>query len=138
MKKTITITLFSVLIVAVSIVIFAYARTWGKIDIEFRIHINKKLVQESNFGEPPTFAIWLEDPAGNTQTIFVTRRAAEGDWEGKADVPVALPRWVEVHKKEMQDRESPENKKPAPMAVTGATPKPGYFTTRVRVKPGSK
>ena len=36
------------------------------------------------------------------QTVFVTKRAALGDWEGKASVPVALPKWFEVYKSENQ------------------------------------
>ena len=138
-KKTIVITLISGFMVAVSLVIYAYAQTWNKTDIEFRIHINDQLIQESTFGEPPTFAIWLEDPrTGINQTVFVTKRAALGDWEGKADVPVALPQWFEVYKIEHRTKDLPTLDKPAPLAITGATPSPGYFKTRVRVTPGGK
>lgn len=95
------------------------------------------MIHESVFGEPPTFAIWLEDPkTGVTKTAFVTSRAGLGDWEGKADVPVALPQWFEIDKieklKESIDDESRAD------AITGATPKPGYFTKRMRVESGSK
>ena len=138
-KKIIIITLIFGFLVAVSLVIYAYARTWNKTDIEFRIHINDQLIQESTFGEPPTFAIWLENPVTSTnQTVFVTKRAALGDWEGKADVPVALPQWFEVYKIEHQTKDHPTLDKPAPLAITGATPSPGYFKTRVRVQPGSR
>ena len=123
----------------VIIVLFAYRGTWGKADVEFRIHINEQLVQESAFGEPPTFAIWLEDPStGNKQTVFVTRRAALGDWEGKAEVPVALPQWFEVYKVENETKDLPNFEKQASLAVTGATPMPGYFVTKARVDAGSK
>ena len=119
------------------LVLLAYSNTWGKTDIEFRIHINEQLVLESVFGESPTFAIWLEDPeTGKTQTVFVTSRAGLDDWEGKTEVPVALPKWFEIDEIEKQNV-STENESGVD-AVTGATPKPGYFTTRVRVKPGSK
>jgi hypothetical protein len=32
------------------LVLFAFARTWGKTEIQFKIHINEKLVQQSTFG----------------------------------------------------------------------------------------
>ncbi len=128
-----------IVITGIILVTFAFVRTWNKTDIEFRIHINEKLIRESNFGEPPTFAIWIENPKTSAvQTIFVTRRAASGDWEGKPSVPSALPRWFEIFKIENHSRSMPTFEKPAPLEITGATPKPGYFKTRVRVTPGSK
>jgi len=92
------------LIIAV-LVIFAFARTWNKTELEFLIHINEELVQQSVFGESPTFAIWMEDPdKGKTYTAYATRRIATGDWEGKLDVPVALPLWSEIFKAEKNNR----------------------------------
>ena len=138
MRKILIYSLSLVLLLA-TIVLYAYRGTWGQTDIEFRIHINEQLVLESAFGESPTFSIWLEDPAtGSKQTVFVTRRAAVGDWEGKAEVPSALPQWFEVYKIENETKDLPNFEKPIPLAVTGATPKPGYFITRVRVNSGSK
>ena len=136
--KRILLVFILLVIVATAVVLFAYRGTQGKTDIEFRIHINEQLIRESAFGEPPTFAIWLEDPlSGDRQTVFATRRAAEGDWEGKAEVPVALPLWYEGYKIEHATNNIPNYKNPAPVAITGATPKPGYFTTRARVTTGS-
>lgn len=138
-KKALVTVIFSVIFITGCLVLFAFARNWNKTDIEFRIHINKKVVQESTFGESPTFAIWLEDPeTRSTQTIFVTNRAGLGDWEGKTSVPVALPKWFEVNEKEKLNKNKLGNKIPDQIAITGATPKPGYFSTRVRVAPGSK
>jgi len=138
-KRTITIIFLTSLFIAGCLVLYAFARTWNKTDIDVRIHINEKLVRESTFGESPTFAIWLEDPeTGMTQTVFVTSRAGLNDWEGKADVPVALPRWFEVDKIEKQHEKKLRNEIPEQLTITGATPKPGYFNTRVRVAPGSK
>jgi len=138
MSKTLLLT-FSLIIIIAGVVLFAYRDTWGKTDIEFRIHINEQLVRESVFGESPSFAIWLEDPAtGIEQTVFVTGRAGAGDWEGKAEVPVALPLWFEVYKTENETKDLPNYEKAASLTVTGATPKPGYFTTRVRVNSGSE
>jgi hypothetical protein len=136
-RRTIII-FIPLLILAAGLVIYAYRGTRGKTDIAFRIHINQQLVQESAFGESPTFAIWLEEPStGRCRTVYVTRRAAEGDWEGKAEVPPALPCWFEVYKREYQTRELPGVEKQAPVAVTGATPEPGYFITRARVHTGT-
>jgi hypothetical protein len=138
-KRIIVFTLLAGVIIAVSLVFYAFARTWNKTDIEFRIHINEKLVKESTFGEPPTFAIWLEDPGtGSTQTIFVTSRAGRGDWEGKSSVPVALPKWFQVNEKEKANKNKLTNIMSDQLIISGATPKPGYFATRVRVAPGSK
>lgn len=121
------------------LIIFAFARTWNKTELEFLIHINEELVQQSVFGESPTFAIWLEDPDnGQTYTAYATRRIATGDWEGKADVPVALPLWTEINKAEKKNRSGDAGMAEDELISTGATPLPGYFRTRVRVKPGSK
>ena len=125
------------LIIAV-LVIFAFARTWNKTELEFLIHINEELVQQSVFGESPTFAIWLEDPDnGQTYTAYATRRVATGDWEGKMDVPVALPLWSEINKAEKRNRSSEAGMAGDEIISSGATPLPGYFRTRVRVNPGS-
>jgi len=138
MRKAYTV-IPGLIIISVVIVLYAYRGTWGKVDLEFRIHINEQLVRESVFGESPTFAIWLENSeTGINQTVFVTRRAAAGDWEGKSRVPVALPKWFQIYQIENQAEDVPTYDDPAPLAITGATPKPGYFNTRVRVAPNSK
>ena len=128
-----------VISVCLVLVLIAYSRTWGKTELEFNIHINEELVLQSVFGESPTFAIWIENPeTGATQTVFVTGRAGLDDWEGKHEVPVALPQWDAIKKHERPSNSRPEEDDPHLDGITGATPKPGYFTTRVRVEPGSK
>ena len=132
MKKRIITGVLSVLLVVVVVFLFAYLRTIGKTELSIRIHINEQLVQESTCGESPTFAIWIENVnTGEKHAVYVSRRAAEGDWEGKADVPVALPKWFELQK----TNESFENKIDA---YSGATPKPGYFTASKIIPPDSK
>ncbi len=127
--------LLAVLFVVGCLVIYAYSHTWGKTELEFKIHINEELILESVYGESPTFAIWIENPeTGEAKAIFVTNRAGEDDWEGKADVPTALPQWDSISKKNKQTGPTDLNVD----AVSGATPKPGYFTTRVGVNPESK
>ena len=139
MKSIIKWGMISAGIIIGGLVIFAFARTWNKTELEFLIHINEELVQQSVFGESPTFAIWLEDPDnGQTYTAYATRRVAMGDWEGKADVPVALPLWSEINRAEKKNRSGDAAPAGDELISTGATPLPGYFRTRVRVKPGSK
>ncbi len=133
------------LFVAVPILILAFVYLWailrtrGRTVIQFDIKQNKELIHLSAFAEPPQFAIWIEDPeTGKMQTVFVTHRAGVGDWEGKADVPVALPRWSELTKGGQQ-KNSENMEDPAEfMAVTGATPKEDYFSMRVEVPPNTK
>ena len=111
--------------------------TFGRTQLQINIHQNKELIYLSTFAEPPQFAIWLEDPETQQRiTVFVTHRVAVGDWEGKANVPVALPRWFELFK--MADPNKADAEKVPPLAVTGATPKDDYFSVRAEVKPGSK
>ncbi len=68
----------------------------------------------------------------------MTSRAGLGDWEGKAAVPVALPKWFEINKTEKQAMQNSGSDETPQLAITGATPKPGYFDTRVRIAPGSR
>ncbi|WP_430974175.1 hypothetical protein [Sunxiuqinia rutila] len=134
-KNKVIIVLTTGLLIIGCLVLYAYARTWGKTDLEFKIHINEQLVRQSVFGESPTFAIWIENvESKELKTIFVTQRAGEEDWEGKVEVPSALPRWDEITKTEQQPIEEVSDVD----AVSGATPAPGYFITKVRVAPGSK
>ncbi len=138
-KRNILVAITAFILISASAIFYAYARTWNKTEIEFGLLIDEQIVYRSTYGESPTFAIWIEDPeSARIQTIYVTYRAALGDWEGKADVPVALPRWFEIDRVEQENRERLKNKIPERLAITGATPQPGYFSTRVRVEPGSE
>jgi hypothetical protein len=129
-RKVWTAALIAVVAVGISAVAFVIGRTRNRVQIEFDIHINKEAIYLSMYAEPPQFAIWLENPAnGAVKQVFVTYRAGRGDWEGKADVPVAIPRWSTVFK----DREEETGD-----GVSGATPKEDYFRVRVEVPPGSE
>jgi hypothetical protein len=115
-------------------------RTFGKTVIQVDIHQNKKLIYLSTFAEPPQFAIWLENTqTKELKTIFVTHRVAVGDWEGKANVPVALPYWFSLFRGNVSHttKES-ELTKDLVMAISGATPRDDYFSVRIEVKPGSE
>jgi len=113
-------------------------RTWGRTVIQVDIHQNKKLIHLSTFAEPPQFAIWLENPeTRELKTVFVTHRVAAGDWEGKANVPVALPQWFKQFRGNENPAKEPGSARGSEMSISGATPKDDYFSIRVEVEPGS-
>ena len=118
------------LIIVVLLIAFAYIRTWHRTELEFRIRVNPELIQVSAYGEPPTFAIWLENMRGEKENIYVTHRAYKNDWEGKPEVPVALPYWFHLNGK---GSFSPGNVSLRMDAVSGATPRDEFFTIRVEV-----
>jgi len=114
-------------------------KTRGRTVLQVDIHQNKKLIRLSNFAEPPQFAIWLENPdTKELKTIFVTHRVAAGDWEGKANVPVALPQWFKLFRGNDKSTSETTSAKKSDLLITGATPKDDYFTIRVEVEPGSE
>ena len=133
-KKTIWILIAFAFILGAGLVFFAFARTWGKMDIEVSFRINEELAGQSAYGELPAIAIWMEDVGtGATQTIFITHNEAE-DGEGEAENHVALPKWLETAEAEKQRRNDPQKQISQVDVVTGATPKTGYFSAKVRVK----
>jgi len=114
-------------------------KTRGRTILQVDIHQNKELIHLSTFAEPPQFAIWLENPeTKELKTVFVTHRVAIGDWEGKANVPVALPLWFKLFRVNGKQIKESGSEKKSDMVITGATPKNDFFSIRVEVKPGSK
>lgn len=112
---------------------YVISRTEDRVQVEFNIHINKKACYLSTFSEPPQFAIWLENLSNkDIQPVFVTYRAGSGDWEGKSDVPAALPRWNSVSSENIKIAGDDE------IAISGATPKADFFRVRAEVRPGSE
>jgi hypothetical protein len=110
-------------------------RAKHRVQIEFNIHINREAIYLSTYAEPPQFAIWLENPqTGGCKQVFVTYRVSRGDWEGKADVPVALPYWVTVFRSGNSENVRSDDE----IAVSGATPKDEYFRVRAEVPPDSE
>jgi len=105
----------------------------------FTIHQERDVYDQSDYGEPPQFAIWLENRvSGEIKTVFVTYRTATGNFEGKVECPVSLPAWIGAFRKETGRDDIPTLKNPAYEAVTGATPQIKRFKTRVDVPDGSK
>ncbi|HUX96599.1 MAG TPA: hypothetical protein VMV47_12775 [Bacteroidales bacterium] len=136
--KKITILLSGGLLLIALIAGFIIIRTWGRTVIQIDIHQDKKIIHLSNFAEPPQFAIWLENPSTKElKTVFVTHRVAKGDWEGKANVPVALPQWFKLFKIDKNPGEKTGSNK-SDLAISGATPKADYFSLRVEVAPESE
>jgi hypothetical protein len=116
---------------------FVMFRTFNRTQIQIDIIQNLEVINLSTYAEPPQFAIWLENQnKTELKTIFVTRRAGIGDWEGKTNVPVALPRWFDLFREENTPFTIIKDDKY--MAVSGATPKAKTFSVRVEVKPGSR
>ena len=111
----------------------------GRTLLEFDIHQDMELIIPTPFGEPPQFAVWLEDPVSHRlQTIFVTYRSATGDLVGKVECPACLPRWFEVYEQETGGAGLPTQDSPAPAAVTCATPQEESFKLTYEVEPGSR
>lgn len=123
-----------VLLLIAFTIAFAYIRTWNKLELEFSIRLNPELIQISAYGEPPTFAIWLENRKGELENIYVTHRAYENDWEGKPEVPVALPYWFHLNESGKFHR---QNEFLSTDAISGATPREDLFVIRVEVPPDS-
>jgi len=111
----------------------------GFVSLVFTINQEREVYDRSNYGEPPQFAIWLENiESGEIKTVFVTYRTATGDFEGKAECPVSLPAWIGAFREETGRDDIPTLKNPAFDAVTGATPKGKKFRTKVKVPEGSE
>jgi hypothetical protein len=102
--------------------------------LQFTICQERNVYERSDYGEPPQFAIWLENKeTGDIRTVFVTYRTATGDFKGKAECPVSLPVWIGAFRKETGRNDFPVPRKAAPDAVTGATPKTKEFKVSVQI-----
>ena len=90
----------------------------------FGMHQNPDIYMRSYGREPPQCAIWLEDSSGFTfQTVYVTRKAGTGNWQGITENPVALPFWQSRLGEKENPAGDPEEGTNKLDAVTGATPK---------------
>ena len=104
--------------------------------LEFKIHQEQSIYKESIYGEPPQFAIWLEDVnTRKIQTVVVTRKTGTGDFEGKARVPVALPAWIEAFRRETgrDDFPTPDHPVTDHDIISRPTPKISEFSYQIRV-----
>jgi len=95
-----------------------------KVRLVFNIHQERDIYDQSTYGEPPQFAIWIEDPAHQTvKTIFVSHKTGTGDFEGKVECPVSLPVWIGVFREETGRDDFPIPWEPVIDGLSGATPK---------------
>ena len=112
-------------------------RTCGDCVLQFRIEQNREMILFSRYGNPPQFAIWLEEcETGAERTVFVTYCSGTGKWKGKFECPSSLARWYGVFQRENGCKSLPGPKGAAPDAVTGATPESAAFEHSVRVESG--
>jgi len=132
-KKTYLVSAIALALLLTSGIWYVIRRTEDRVQIEFNIHINKKACYLTSYSEPPQFAIWLENQSNkDIHPVFVTYRTGRGDWEGKSDVPAALPRWNSVSCENNKITREDE------IAISGATPKADFFRVRAEVRPGSE
>jgi len=107
--------------------------------LRFSLTQDPDIYEESDYGEPPTMAIWLEDEQTQSfRTVYVTYRGATGDYYGKVECPVALPVWIGVWRREFGKEGFPTPRDPAPESITGATSLTGEVTAEVEVQKGEK
>jgi len=107
--------------------------------LRFSLTQDPDIYEESDYGEPPCLAIWLEDPETESfRTVYVTYRSATGDYYGKVECPVALPVWVGVWRREFGQEKFPTPRNPAPESITRATSLTGEVTAEVEVPRGKK
>jgi hypothetical protein len=92
--------------------------------VTFSLELDRKLYQDTYYGEPPQLAIWLEDPKGDEiRTVWVSHRMGKGDWAGAVERRFALPYWTSRHEKESKTTGPPTFTRPVADAITGPTPK---------------
>jgi hypothetical protein len=131
-KKGLILGLSLSVIAGYSLITYCYYRM-TRATIEFEVHLNSELIYFSDYSEPPQFAVWLMDnKSGALKNIFVTSRAATGDWEGKADVPSAIPYWTKIFKQNKQLDRTDD------ITVSGATPKEEFFRLDVETDANKK
>ena len=117
---------------------FCEDRSGNEVILDFNIFLDQEVYEESDWGEPPQFAIWLEEPeTKEVRTVFVTYRTATGRFEGKVECPVSLPVWIGVFSRETDRKGFPTPQKPFLESVTGATPKIEHFSINAKVPKGS-
>jgi hypothetical protein len=108
-----------------------------KVTLVFDIHQEQDIYDKSTYGEPPQFAIWIEDAEHQSvKTVFVTRRTGTGEFDGKVECPISLPVWIGIFRKETGRDDFPLPWDPVIDGLTGATPKIEDFNLSVKVDEG--
>jgi hypothetical protein len=127
------------IVVPISIFIYCLLSAGeSRVVLRFNIRQDRDIYEESDYGEPPQVAIWLEDSTGGAlRTIYVTYRTAAGDFDGKSECPVSLPAWTTVYRREFSRKGFPIPGSSAPEAITKATSLEELITVEVEVPKGS-
>ena len=99
----------ALLVILFSLLVSANSKVGDeKVRLVFNIHQEQDIYDQSTYGEPTKFAIWIEDPAHKTvKTIFVTHKTGTGEFEGKVECPVSLPVWIGVFREETRRDDFP-------------------------------
>jgi hypothetical protein len=117
---------------------FQYVKYEPEATLVFEIEQDPHVYDLSIYGEPPQFAIWMENKvSGEIRTVYVTRRTGTGNFEGKSGVPVALPAWIAAFRKETGRTDMPSPRKPVDVTVSGPTVKQSYLKKEIKVTPGT-
>ncbi|MFH1070830.1 MAG: hypothetical protein V1794_14530 [Candidatus Glassbacteria bacterium] len=132
------------LVTAISVLLLMTAsyRVRGADDnvtLKFTFVQDAAVYEESDYGEPPQVAIWLEEvETGVLRTVYVTYRTAAGDFYGKVECQVSLPAWIAAYRKEFGKEEFPTPRDPLPEAMTSATSTDSVVETRTRAARGKE
>jgi hypothetical protein len=127
-----------ILLLALPSAALAQARS-DSVKLAFSFDQDPAIYEESDYGEAPQVAIWLQDPSDSTvRTVYVTYRGARGDYFGKVECPVALPAWIAAWRREFGRTGFPTPRDPIPEAITGATSQTGKVRAEATVPAGKK
>ena len=136
-RKSLDVVLIGLLLVIVMLGTVYSDDSSEKIILTFNIHQERDVYEKSDYGEPPQFAIWLENSKTDVvKTVFVTHRTGTGEFAGKVECPVSLPVWIGIFRKETGRNDFPRPWKPFFESVTSATPKVDDFNITVEVERG--
>lgn len=105
----------------------------------FSFEQDPDIYEESDYGEAPQVAIWLEDiETGAVRTVYVTYRTAAGDFYGKVECPVSLPAWILAWRGETGRNDFPTPRNPSADAITKATGEAGLVKAEAVVPRGAR
>src|SRR3989339_2052009 len=107
------------------------------VKLSFTFDQDRQVYEESDYGEPPQVAIWIEDLSnGSIRTAYVTYRTATGDFYGKVECEVSLPFWIAAYRREFGMEGFPPPRETAPDAITAATSREMTVSAEIEVTRG--